>query len=104
MDSGFDECRRVILNIYDSRLKNKYIIDNLKDPKTQLQEFLQSQKIELPNYKLQAISGEQHNQKFEVSCEVKVKKLTTIGYGTTRRKAEKAAAKKMLMELKTHVT
>lgn len=100
LDSGFDECRRVILNIYDSRIKDKYIFNHLKDPKTLLQEYLQGNKIALPDYELIAITGKQHNQQFEVQCEVKAKSLKALGKGTTRRKAEKAAAQNMLQMLK----
>lgn len=99
LDSGFAACKQVILAIYKKRLAVKIDFDALKDPKTQLQEQLQSKNIQLPTYKLMQVSGEQHNQIFEVLCSVNSLKLKSIGKGTTRRKAEKNAAKEMLAQL-----
>ena len=99
LDGGFEACKKVILKIYKQRLRDKSIFEDLKDPKTLLQEWLQSRKIGLPNYTLVQITGEQHNQKFEVLCEVKAKSkpaLKATGVSTTRRKAEKVAAREML--------
>lgn len=99
LDAGFDQARKTVLGIYQSRLINKDIFNHLKDPKTKLQEYLQGKKHSLPSYEVISITGEQHNQKFEVYCRVKALALETIGIGSTRRKAEKQAAEKMLEEL-----
>lgn len=100
LDSGFEACKKVILSIYKTRLDGEINFDSLKDPKTQLQEKLQSKNIQLPDYKLLKVSGEQHNQTFEVMCSVSSLNLASIGKSTTRRKAEKNAAKHMLGQLK----
>lgn len=99
LDSNFDECKKVILFIFKQRLEGKINFESLKDPKTQLQEQLQSKNIQLPAYKLLQVSGEQHNQVFEVLCSVNSLSLKSIGKGTTRRKAEKNAAEQMLVKL-----
>jgi ribonuclease-3 len=68
----------------------------LKDPKTRLQEALQSQGLSLPLYTLTFASGEAHAQTFNVGCEVSAFGLHTAGEGNSRRAAEQVAAEKML--------
>lgn len=64
-----------------------------KDPKTLLQEFLQSQKIALPEYIVVMTSGKAHKQKFKVECILSTFNIRTFGEGTSRRSAEQEAAK-----------
>jgi len=99
LDSNFEQVKKIILNIYETRIKDNNIFNHLKDFKTMLQEYLQSNKLDLPKYELLSIGGEQHNQQFEVLCEVPSMNIKTEGKGTTRRKAEKIAAEKMLQQL-----
>ena len=99
LDGGFAACQTAILNIYQSRLKDPKLFDNLKDPKTQLQEQLQAQKIALPQYTLLKVDGDEHDQIFHVICEVSSLKLRTEGKGDNRRKAEQEAAKKLIQQL-----
>ncbi|MCW9717887.1 ribonuclease III [Avibacterium sp. 21-599] len=73
--------------------------ENQKDPKTRLQEYLQADHLPLPSYNVVNIRGEAHNQTFTVECRVEnVKKIdrTFIGVGSSRRKAEQAAAQQIL--------
>jgi ribonuclease III len=99
LDSGFSECQRVILHLYQSRLDDDQLHANLKDSKTQLQEYLQAKKIALPEYTLTKIEGEEHDQVFYITCEIARLKLTAHGKGATRRKAEQHAAKQLLRKL-----
>lgn len=100
LDGGFDSCRQVILDLYETRLNDERLHDNLKDAKTQLQEYLQAQKHALPEYTLTKVEGEEHDQVFHVTCEVTKLHLTTEGNGPNRRTAEQQAAKKLLQKLK----
>ncbi|MCP0914185.1 MULTISPECIES: ribonuclease III [Legionella] len=100
LDGGLDACQQVILKLYESRLNDKNLDNNLKDAKTQLQEFLQAEKYPLPEYTLTKIDGEEHDQIFYVTCEVAKLKLKTQGHGANRRKAEQQAAKQLLQQLK----
>ena len=100
LDGGFHACQQVILNLYETRLDNHELHDNLKDAKTQLQEYLQSQKYPLPVYTLTKIDGEEHDQIFHVCCEVTGLKISTHGHGESRRKAEQDAAKQLLQQLR----
>lgn len=96
LDGDFANCQQVILNLYASQLQNEQLELNVKDAKTDLQEYLQRQKLELPNYKLIKVVGEMHEQIFHTSCTINNPNHQTIGEGPTRRKAEQIAAQKML--------
>ena len=72
-----------------------------KDPKTELQEWLQGRKLALPKYTVVGTSGAAHRQQFEISCEVTELRQTQQGSGASRRAAEQAAAAAMLQILKS---
>ncbi len=93
LDNGLISCRQVILYLFEARLNDPELETNLKDPKTQLQEYVQAQKISLPTYTLTGITGQEHEQIFNVTCEVHELHLTSQGTGPNRRKAEQEAAK-----------
>lgn len=96
LDSGIDNARHLIARFYQSRFEDNSLIDNLKDHKTLLQEFLQSKKRPLPEYQLVKVEGEEHDQVFFVSCKVSGVKKMTQGHAANRRKAEQLAAEAML--------
>lgn len=96
LDGGFDVARELVLALYQGRLESVSPEDELKDPKTRLQEFLQSRKLPLPRYDLVKVEGEAHNQTFYVECVAETLKEPIPGTGNSRRKAEQSAAKKML--------
>ncbi len=100
LDGGIEDSKKFILKLYESRLADQCLNDNLKDPKTLLQEFLQARKKSLPEYKLSKVEGEEHDQIFYVSCTVSGLKESTIGFGPNRRKAEQHAAIQLLKRLK----
>ncbi|MDQ7073901.1 MAG: ribonuclease III [Gammaproteobacteria bacterium] len=91
-DSGFDSCRTVILHLFKDRLQNLPSSDILKDPKTRLQEYLQSRKLALPAYEVINAMGKAHEQKFTVECRIKELDHLSQATATSRRKAEQAAA------------
>ena len=92
LEAGVETCRRCLLNWFDSRLAGLSENDDGKDPKTRLQEHLQGRGQGLPEYDLIDVSGEDHAQIFRVSCVIASPKLRTEGEGSSRRKAEQAAA------------
>ncbi len=96
LDNGFDAARGIIERVYASRLEDLPDVQDLRDPKTRLQEWLQGRKKPLPVYELIAVTGEAHRQEFEVSCTVEDVASETRGKSTTRRKAEQKAAAEML--------
>lgn len=99
LDSHFENVRHIILSWYTSRLEAIKPGISQKDPKTKLQEFLQGRRKPLPVYSVANIKGEAHNQEFTVSCEVTGIGDPVIGKGTSRRKAEQAAAELALEQL-----
>nr|WP_143760096.1 MULTISPECIES: ribonuclease III [Colwellia] len=96
LDSTIDRCKTLILSWFDSRLAVIKPGNEQKDPKTRLQEFLQGRKIPLPSYDVIDTTGQSHNQEFTVRCQTSVISEEVVAKGTSRRKAEQAAAQQIL--------
>lgn len=94
LESGFVEVENFVNNLYKPLLQNLDLETLGKDPKTMLQEYLQSRRVALPEYTVITTSGEAHRQKFRVECVIPKFNIRTIGEGTSRRRAEQEAAKK----------
>lgn len=92
LDAGFVSAEALVLALYEPHLKALDPKKIAKDPKTQLQEFLQSRKHVLPQYEVIAIRGEAHEQEFEVECSIPDLAIRTLGTGHSRRSAEQNAA------------
>lgn len=99
LDSGIETAKRMIETLFETRLKELPDAQDLRDPKTRLQEWLQSRGLDLPTYELSSVTGKAHKQRFEVSCRISAMPGTTRGESTTRRKAEQKAAARMLENL-----
>ena len=96
LDGGMEACRTAVLRLLASRLADIDPDTTSKDAKTELQEFLQSRRRSLPEYKTMDISGPSHEQIFTVSCLVDSLPDAVTASGPTRRKAEQAAARATL--------
>jgi ribonuclease-3 len=101
LDGGFDACRRVVRRVYAERLEHVDPSAAAKDPKTALQEFLQARRQELPRYETTRISGPPHEQIFTVTCYVDSLTAPVAAEGNSRRKAEQAAARAALRQLRS---
>ena len=101
LDSSYTEVAAVIERMFAERLHQLPQAAQLKDPKTQLQEALQSRSVAIPDYVVEAITGQPHEQHFRVSCKVPSLALQTQGEGPSRRAAEQAAAELLLVQLKS---
>lgn len=99
LDGGIETCKSCLLEWYSERLKHS-LKSNLKDPKSELQEYLQAQKLPLPDYYILKTEGEAHNCIFYVECRVAHLPFMAQGSGTSRRRAEQAAATHFLSLLK----
>ncbi len=99
LDGGYEPCRACIQRLYAGRLEGLSAADELKDPKTRLQEHLQSRKLALPVYTMTRISGKAHHQQFVVECRIDDLQCVSTGSGASRRKAEQSAAVGMLEQL-----
>jgi len=96
LDSGFEAAKCLLLHLFDERLKVISPNVTIKDPKTRLQEYLQGRKKVLPVYELVSLVGEAHEQQFVVACQIDDGDKQAQGQGSSRRKAEQAAAQKIL--------
>lgn len=100
LDGGFEVAKAKIMEWYEHLIQSLSSAASHKDPKTLLQEYLQSRRLSLPIYTVVAIEGEAHQQTFTVSCQVEHIEQKTLGKGTSRRRAEQDAALAMLGVLK----
>ena len=96
LDSNIERCKALILSWFEKRLLVIKPGNEQKDPKTRLQEFLQGRKIPLPSYDVIDTTGQSHNQEFTVRCQTSVVSEEVVAKGTSRRKAEQAAAQEIL--------
>ena len=96
LDSDYETARQFILDLYRNQLQQISLVKGQKDPKTRLQELLQSRKMELPVYEVIEATGPQHKQQFVVSCLVEGLGTAVKGTGDSKRKAEQDAAQKVL--------
>jgi len=99
LDGGFDTCKACIHRLFAGRFDTLSATDELKDPKTRLQEYLQSRKLALPVYAMTEVSGKAHHQQFVVECRIDELGTAASGNGGSRRKAEQSAADNMLEQL-----
>jgi ribonuclease-3 len=96
LDAGFDAAQALVRRLYANVPLNAQMTQRAKDPKTELQEWLQGRKMQLPVYRVVGTSGEAHQQTFDVACVVEERGWTERGQGASRRAAEQAAAAAML--------
>ena len=96
LDGGITPSRTCILHWFHQRLAH-CSIDAFanKDPKTKLQEWLQSQQKPLPHYKILCTNGQAHHPIFQVQCYIPGHS-PMIGEGHNRRSAEQQAAQQLL--------
>ncbi|MFP4154341.1 MAG: ribonuclease III [Halothiobacillaceae bacterium] len=100
LDRGFEAARNLVRDLFDDRLADLPKAADLKDPKTRLQEYLQARQLELPRYEVLEVRGAAHAQTFRVVCVVDARGIVAEGTGSSRRKAEQAAAEDMLLQLR----
>lgn len=96
---GFDFTSEFIKSLYAKSLEELPEIDELKDPKTRLQEYLQSRQIDVPSYIVLKEWGEGNNKRFSVKCIIKELDINSEGEEKSKKKAEQLAASKLLKSL-----
>jgi ribonuclease-3 len=99
LDGGFEHCTAVIRHVCDPVMERLPAAGELKDPKTRLQEWLQGQAWELPEYELVSEQGPAHRKHFVVRCLAPAAGIVTRGEGRSRQRAEQAAAAAALAEI-----
>ncbi|TNF57338.1 MAG: ribonuclease III [Burkholderiales bacterium] len=99
LDAGFETAHALVQRLYADVQWHDQMGAMGKDPKTELQEWLQGRKMKLPLYRVVATLGEAHRQTFDVECTVIETGHCERGIGASRRAAEQAAAAAMLQHL-----
>lgn len=106
LDGGLEDCKTCVTRWFEPLVADLLTTKVKKDPKTELQEYLQANNIGLPLYEVVDITGKAHEQIFTVNCIIVEINQTATGKGTSRRRAEQQSAETMLLELtkgKRHV-
>ncbi len=100
LDSGLEQARDFIHRHFREQMLSVGQKSSHKDPKSRLQEAMQKQGYDLPNYDVIDIEGEQHDQQFTVLCELSELSLSASAKDRSRRRAEQSAAEKVLHKLR----
>ncbi|MDP2031793.1 MAG: ribonuclease III [Polaromonas sp.] len=101
LDAGFATADQLVRRLFSAVEINPHMQAIGKDPKTELQEWLQGRKMNLPIYRVVGTLGAAHKQTFDVECEISEYGRAERGIGGSRRAGEQAAAAAMLAYVKT---
>ncbi len=104
LDAGFDTAQALVRRLFQGVEIKPVMQAAAKDPKTELQEWLQGRRMKLPVYRVAGTLGAAHKQTFDVECEIPDLGVSERGIGASRRAAEQAAAAAMLLGLKASHT
>ena len=89
LDQGYERARQFVLEaVGESRFRES---GRTLNPKTQLQEYVQKHRRETPLYKVMEESGPDHAREF-ICCVLVAGEEIARGAGSSRRRAEQAAA------------
>jgi ribonuclease-3 len=102
MDAGYQAAESLVLRLFEKVAISPTMTAAAKDPKTELQEWLQARRMQLPIYRVAGTTGAAHQQTFDVECEIAELKQAQRGIGNSRRSGEQAAAAAMLQWLQEH--
>ena len=100
-EGGYGSARALVQSLFGEIIEATEVENWRKDPKTELQEWLQARRVAVPAYRISATRGQAHEQTFEVECTVEALGLTELGEGRSRRNAEQEAARRMLWALQS---
>jgi ribonuclease III len=100
LDAGFEAAQTLVWRLFEKLDLSPTMTAAAKDPKTELQEWLQAKRWQLPVYRVVGTTGAAHQQTFDVECEIAELKQTQRGIGSSRRSGEQAAAAAMLQWLR----
>jgi len=99
LDAGYQAAESLVLRLFEKVAISPTMTAAAKDPKTELQEWPQARRMQLPIYRVVGTTGAAHQQIFDVECEIVELKQTQRGIGNSRRSGEQAAATAMLQWL-----
>jgi ribonuclease III len=96
IDCGLDAARDVARRLFGEPMHALPSAAELKDAKTRLQELLQGRGLPLPTYTVLEVTGDPHEQRFKVRCDVGDLAVSAVADGSSRRRAEQEAALRVL--------
>jgi ribonuclease III len=99
LDSSYEVVRVFVVKTFDEALIQMKVAPNLGNPKGELQEFLQADTSEAPQYKEISTSGPDHDRSFECAVFHRSVELAR-GVGKNKKEAESMAASLALEKLK----
>ena len=102
LDQGYDKTKVIVTNLFNEELKNLNNVKTFKDPKSELQESLQSMKIKPPKYITSVKSGPPHNPVFETKLFIG-NKLINRSEGFKKSDSEKKVATDTLKMLENNM-
>lgn len=91
LDGGFDVAREFALREFHEAFGEMEAVPNLENPKGELQELLQARSNEAPQYRLESVSGPDHDRLFLCAVEHRGVELGR-GEGKSKKAAESQAA------------
>jgi ribonuclease-3 len=100
LDAGYPAAEALVRRLFEDVQITPTMQAAAKDPKTELQEWLQGRKMKLPVYRVAGTLGAAHKQTFDVECEIPDLGISERGIGASRRAGEQAAAAAALLSLK----
>lgn len=98
LDGGLAAASGVVERLLGAAIRGVTPTGQEKDFKSLLQERLQAVGWGLPSYRVVGVSGADHERCFEVECRVG-EELTERGMGSSKRAAEREAARRLLERL-----
>jgi ribonuclease-3 len=101
LEGGYGAAHTAVEQLFDKVEIETEMLASVKDPKTELQEWLQARKMRLPIYRIVGTTGVAHKQTFDVECEVTELRRSERGIGSSRRAGEQAAAAALLLAVKS---
>lgn len=104
LDAGYATAEALVHRLFKAVEINPTMQAVAKDPKTELQEWLQGRKMKVPTYRVIATLGAAHRQTFDVECDIPELGIVERGIGGSRRAGEQAAATAVLALLKARKT
>ncbi len=99
VDGGYHSVETIILKIFKHSIDSIDPESDYKDSKSQLQELLQQQQKDLPQYQLIETTGDKHDQQFFIQCVADDGNIITTATGKNIKTAEQEAASKALKKL-----
>lgn len=100
LDGGIEKASKFILENHKEIIEEACSAGDLRDSKTQLQEFVQKEMHLLPDYRVVKEKGPDHRKWFVIETYVG-SELWGVGEGSTKKQAQQNAATQALLKLRT---